>query len=165
MFQVCEVFIQTICLCPCLQRLLFSVISILFQGTVFGFEVILTFTAEITVQQVMLFIHAAQLGPAFNMPFMSKSLHPHASSIKPDALYSEFEVTAKPSDLLSYRSKKIYCILKLQFILFQCFKWFCHIISWAGSWRTDLVNILNATTQSEPVQLCCPITAFRDISR
>lgn len=74
-----------------LQLFLFSVISILFWGTVFGFQVILTFTGEIIVQEVILFIHAAQLGPAFNMLFMSRSLHPHASSIKTDTLYSEIE--------------------------------------------------------------------------
>lgn len=82
MRKIEKVFIQPACLCPSLILLLFSVISILLQGTVFRLEVVLTFPGEIIAQRVMLFIHAAQLRPAFNLIFMSTSLHPHASPIK-----------------------------------------------------------------------------------
>lgn len=169
MRKIKKVFIQPACLCPSLILLLFSVISILLQGTVFRLEVVLTFPGEIIAQRVMLFIHAAQLCPAFNLIFMSTSLHPHASPIK---AHTKSSSQQNIPDFLSYQSekkpKKPLCVLKVQFILFQCFKWFCHTISWAGWWKTNQVNILNTTTQ---VTLCSSaaymsaMTSFSDTSR
>lgn len=82
MCKIEKVFIQLTCFCLFLTLLLFSVISGLLQGTVFRLEAILTFAGEIIAQRVMQFIHAAQLGPAFNILFISTPLHPYALPIK-----------------------------------------------------------------------------------
>lgn len=149
MCKIEKVFIQLTCFCLFLSLLLFSVISVLLQGTVFRFEVILTFAGEIIAQRVMQFKHAAQLGPAFNMLFMSTPLHPHASPIRAHTCILKLSSQQKIPDFLSYHSKeKTICVLKLQFILFQCFRWFCHKISWAGCWKINQVNSLNTTTQA-----------------
>lgn len=50
MCKIEKIFIQLTCFCPFLTLILFSVMSILLQGPVFRFEIILTFAGGIIAQ-------------------------------------------------------------------------------------------------------------------